>query len=86
MAMPSRICGTVIAGVHFFPPPCFADQKPTRDERKRLMMIPASPGANLVVGQPRLALGTLDPFFDAMFGFGHTGKFYFACIWILGLF
>ena len=38
------------------------------------MMVPALPVANLVVGQTRFALGTLNTFFDAMFGFGHAGK------------
>ena len=33
------------------------------------MVVPALPVANLVVGQTRFALGALDTFFDAVFGF-----------------
>jgi len=44
------------------------------------MMVPAPPVANLVVGQARFALGTLDTFFDAMFGFGHASELRFVCI------
>ena len=72
--MPARTCGTVIAGVHFFSPPCFDHQKPSRDERKDLVMMPALPIANFVVCQTSFALATLDALFDTMFGFGHTGK------------
>ena len=38
------------------------------------MVVPALPVANLVVGQTRFALGALDTFFDAVFGFGHAGE------------
>ena len=38
------------------------------------MMVPAFPIANLVVGEARFALCTLDTFFNAMFGFGHSGE------------
>ncbi len=72
--MPSRICCTVIAGVHFFSPPGFGHQKPRGDERQNLMMMPALPVANLVVGQARFALGASDAFFDAMLGFGDAGE------------
>lgn len=78
--MPARICCTVIAGVHFFPPPGFGHEKPRCDQRKYLMMMPALPIAHLVVGQTGLALGTLDTFLDAMFGFGGTGELRFACV------
>ena len=39
--MPSRICCSVIAGVHFFSPQRFADKEPSGDQRERLMMLPA---------------------------------------------
>ena len=38
------------------------------------MVMPAAPIANLIVGEPGLALAALDALFDTMFGFGHTGK------------
>ena len=44
------------------------------------MMVPALPVTNLVVGQARFALGTLDTFFDAMFGFGRAGELCFVGI------
>ena len=72
--MPSRICCTVIAGVHFFSPPGFGDQEPGGEQRERLMMVPAFPIANLVVGQAGFALGALDAFLDAMFGLGNAGE------------
>ena len=74
--MPSRICGTVIAGVHFFPPPGFADQEPNGDERESLMMMPTLPATNFVVRQPRLALGPLNTFLDPMLGLCHAGQFF----------
>ncbi len=43
-------------------------------------MVPALPVANLVVGQARFALGTLDTFFDAMFGFCRASEFRYVCI------
>src|SRR2546425_6330565 len=72
--MPWRIWGNVIAGVHFFPPLGFLDQKPRCQERQRLMLLPARPMAPLIVGQARFALASLHTFFDAMFGFGHPGQ------------
>src|SRR6266487_6143795 len=75
MAMPWRICGKVIAGVHFFPPSGFSHQKPCGQERKRLMMLPTPPITDLIVRQTRFALASLETFFNAMFGFGHPGKF-----------
>ncbi len=42
-----------------------------------MMMVPAFPVANLVVGQTRFALGALNTFFDAMFGFGRTWELRF---------
>ena len=72
--MPWWICGTVIAGVHFFSPPGFRHQEPRCDERKRLMMMPAFPVANLVVGKPGFALAASNALFDAMFRFGHASE------------
>ena len=43
-------------------------------------MVPAFPVADLVVGQARFALGTLDTFFDAMPGLGRAGELRFGCI------
>ena len=59
-AMPWRICGNVIAGVHFFPPQGFRHQKPCGNERKRLMMVPARPMTHLIVRQPGFALTPLE--------------------------
>ena len=73
--MPSRTCCTVIAGVHFFPPPGFADQEPSSNQRERLMMVPAFPIANLVIGQSSFTLGALYTFLDAMFRLGDAGEF-----------
>ena len=66
--MPPRIWGSVMAGVHCFSPPRFRDQEPRRDQRQRLMVMPAPPVADFVVGQARFALGAVQTFFDAMFG------------------
>ena len=72
--MPSRIWGTVIAGVHFFSPQAFGHQEPGRDEREGLMVVPALPIPNLVVRQTRFALSTLNTLLDAMFGLGHSAE------------
>jgi len=64
--MPSRICGTVIAGAHFFPPPSLAYQEPRGDERENLMVMPAASSTNFVMRQPRLALAPFDRLLDAM--------------------
>ena len=56
--MPLRTCCGVSAGVHFFSPSGFLDQKPRRDQRERLMMLPADPVANFVVRQTGLAFGS----------------------------
>ena len=77
--MPSRICGTVIAGVHFFPPLGFGHQEPCGDEREHLMMMPAFPVANLVVRQPGLTLGSLDAFFNTVFGLRRASEFRVVC-------
>src|SRR3989304_9172937 len=67
-----RTCGTVIAGVDFFSPPGFLREEPGGQERKRLMMMPAMPGANLVIGQAGFALGALQTLLDTMFGLAHA--------------
>src|ERR1700730_11006582 len=69
---PSRTCWTVSAGVYFFSPAGFLHQEPGGDERERLMMMPADPIANLVVGQSRLALSALEAFFNPMLRLGHA--------------
>src|SRR5713101_7310725 len=53
----------------------FSLQKPRRQYRKRLMMLPASPMAHFIVGQTGFALAALEAFFDAMGGFGYPGQF-----------
>ena len=72
--MPSRICCTVMAGVHFFSPPSFRNQKPSGEQRERLMVMPPFPIANLVVGQAGFAFRSLDTFLDPMFRFGDAGE------------
>ena len=44
-------------------------------------MVPAFPMANLVVGQARFTFGALQTFFNAMFGFGHSGELRFLGLW-----
>src|SRR6266436_2823422 len=39
------------------------------------MMLPTPPMTYLIVRQTRFALTSLETFFNAMFGFGHPGKF-----------
>ena len=73
--MPSRICGTVIAGEYFFSPMRFTHQEPSGDQRENLMMMPAAPIANFVVRKPCLALAALDRLFDAMGCQRNAGKF-----------
>src|SRR5882724_5981934 len=69
-----RTCGTVIAGVDFFSAPRFMREKPGTDQRKRLMMMPTTPGADFIIGQTGFALGTLQAFLDAMLRFAHPSK------------
>src|ERR1700694_363342 len=69
---PARPCGTVSAGVYFFSPTSFLHQEPRGDERKRLMMMPADPVANLIVGQSSLALAALETFFNPVLRLGHA--------------
>src|SRR5205809_8103453 len=59
-ASSSRTWGTVSAGVRIFSPPGLLRQEPGGQQRKRLVVVPALPGPHLVVGQARLALGTLE--------------------------
>src|SRR5712691_716940 len=72
--MPWRICGKVIAGVHFFPPLGFPYQEPRGQERKCLMMLPTRPMAYLIVRQTGFALTALNTLFDPMGSFGHPGQ------------
>ena len=64
-----------MAGVRFFPPQSFEHQKPHGDQRQDLMVMPAQPIPNLVVGQTRFALAALDRFFDAVRLLRHPGEF-----------
>jgi hypothetical protein len=68
-------CGRVSAGVCFFPPPRLLREKPGRQQRERLMMMPATPCANFVIGQPGFALGSLQALFDAVLRLAHAGEF-----------
>ena len=78
--MPARSCGSVIAGVHFFSPSRFCDQEPRRDQGECLMVMPAAPVADLVVGEARFALGALQAFFEAVFGLGGAGELGRRCL------
>ena len=73
--MPSRICGRVIAGVHFFSPSRFRRQEPRRDRRRRLVVPPADPIPHLVVGQARFGLRAWQACFDAVFGLRRASEF-----------
>ena len=65
----------MIAGVRFFPPQSFEHEKPHGDQRQDLMVMPAQPIPNLVVGQTRFALAALDRFFDAVCLLRDPGEF-----------
>jgi len=69
-----RTVGTVSAGVYFFSPPVFLRQEPDGQQRKRLMVMPTDPIANLILGQPRITLRPPKAFLDSMLRFGHAGK------------
>jgi hypothetical protein len=71
----ARSCGNVKAGTDFFPRPQFAVEKPGGDQRQGLMVIPATPGADLVVRQPNFALAALQALFDPMPRLGDAGQF-----------
>ena len=73
--MAARSCGNVNAGTDFFPRPQFAVEIPGGDQREGLMVVPAAPGANLIVRQTALALAPLQAFFNAMFRFGDLREF-----------
>ena len=73
--MPSRICGTVIAGVIFFPPLSFHNQKQTSNERQDLMVMPAAPIPDFIVAQTNFTLPALNALFDAMFGLRNAAEF-----------
>ena len=59
-----RVCGSVRAGVFFFPATSFVVEEPGRDQRQRLMMMPAVPAADLVVAQSRFTLAALQAIID----------------------
>src|SRR5262245_64704966 len=63
-AMSTRTCRTVSAGVRIFSPPGFLRQEPGGQQRQGLVVMPTLPGPHLVVGQPRLPLGTLQALLD----------------------
>ena len=69
-----------MAGVQFFPPSGFPHQKPRGQKRQCLMMLPPRPIAHLIVRQTGFAFAALYTLFDAMFGFGHPGKFPQGCL------
>ena len=56
--------------VDFFPLPVLLREKPGRYQRKRLMMMPAPPRPNFIIGQAGFALGSPKTFFDAMLRLG----------------
>src|SRR6516165_781582 len=62
----SRTCGTVMAGVFFSKPPLLLTQEPQCQERKRHVVVPADPTANLIMRQADFALGFVKNLFDAM--------------------
>jgi hypothetical protein len=61
-----------MAGVHFFSPIRFEYQKPGRDQRQGLMVMPTSPMAHFIIGQTRFTLTALEAFFNSMGRFGHS--------------
>ena len=61
-----RTVGTVNAGVYFFSPPLFLRQEPRRQERERLMVMPAKPVANLILRQARVVLRPLQAFGESL--------------------
>ena len=69
-----RTVGTVSAGVYFFPPPLFLREEPRGQQRKRLMVVPTDPIANLILGQPSVAFRPAKAFLDPVLSFGHTGE------------
>lgn len=72
--MPTRICGTVTAGVPFPISLGFTHQEPRGDKRENLMVMPAAPVANVVMRQARLVLAAFDRFPNAMGRQCHAGE------------
>ena len=77
--MPSRIWGTVIAGVHFFSPQAFGHQEPGRDEREGLMMVPTTPCAHFVIGQAGFSLRAPKTLLNPMRRLAHAGELVPLC-------
>ena len=75
------ICGDVSAGVRIFSPPRFLGEEPRGDERQGLMMMPARPSANFIIGQARLALGPLQAIFDSMLRLCHARQLRERRLW-----
>src|ERR1700704_4293665 len=73
-AITTANCGTVNAGVTFFPPTGLTRQEPRGDQRQRLMVVPPGPGPHLVVRQTGLALGPLQALLDTVARLRHTGE------------
>src|SRR4051812_16410596 len=69
-----RTCGTVSAGVLFFPPPGPLGQEPRGDQGQGLVVVPPRPRPHLVVGQPGLTLGPLDGLLAPVLGLEHPGE------------
>src|SRR5690348_1520224 len=74
-AISTCACGSVSAGVLLFPPPGLPRQEPGRQQRQTLMVVPAFPRPDLVVGQPRLPLGPLQAFLHPVLRLEHPGIF-----------
>src|SRR5215213_7347031 len=70
-AISTRSTGTVRAGVCIFPPPGFLAEEPGRQQRQAPVVMPALPRPDLVVGQPRLALGSLQTLLDPVLRLVH---------------
>jgi hypothetical protein len=74
-AIPSRTWLKVIAGVFSFRPSSFDVEEPVRKETQGLMVVPSRPIAHLVIGEARLAFGSLNTFLNAVFGLCCAGEF-----------
>src|SRR5262249_62026273 len=73
-ARSTRTCRTVSAGVCIFSPPGFLRQEPGGQKRQGLVVMPTLPGPYLVVGQPRLPLGTLQALLDPVLRLEDPGE------------
>src|SRR5208283_479553 len=69
--MMQRTSWTERQGDAFFPPPLLLRQEPCRYQRKRLMMVPTLPGADVVLRQARLAFGPPQAFLHPMLRIHH---------------